>query len=87
MNSNSRKLLMGLAVWAIFAFDPGIASAYRVIQAAGADGTYCSGAAVSCDANVTITRWFVHTVPFWVNQDAESDAADPNLTRVLGTNR
>lgn len=81
MNLNSRKLLTSLAVWTLVAFNSSIASAYRLIEALPTDGTTCEGYAVTCNTNDTITRWFVHTVPFWVNADAESDAADPHLTQ------
>ncbi len=59
-------------------FSPGDAHAFRVIEAMPTDGTYCEGMPVRCDADATITRWFVHTVPYWVNQDAAVDAADPD---------
>lgn len=61
---------------------PQEAHAFRVIGADPAGGTTCSGTRLPCNTNELVARWFNLPVPFWVNQNAAADAADPGLAQI-----
>lgn len=57
------------------------AAAYRLIGAVEAGGTVCAGTLLECGDDDTFARWWNYPVPFWVNEDADADAAEADITQ------
>jgi Matrixin len=73
---------LALALGALLLLAAPDAHAFRVIGAQAGGGTTCAGTPLPCSTTQLVARWFNNPVPFWVNQDAATDASDAALTQV-----
>ena len=70
-----------LLLVSLLAVPAGEGYAFRVIGAPQTNGTYCLYPVLNCGSNDTFARWWTYNVPYWINEDAGSDAVNGTLTQ------